>query len=71
MIVNNNVQSTVKPKPLVIDDYSVYENTKIAEISTEEFNGYQYEQTIYSKDEYIEKQKADVDYLSIMTGVIL
>ncbi len=71
MIVNNNVQSTVKPKPLVIDDYSVCENTKIAEISTEEFNGYQYEQTIYSKDEYIEKQKADVDYLSIMTGVIL
>lgn len=70
MIVNNKVQSTVKPKPLVIDDYSVYENSNISEISTEDFNGYEYRQVIYSKDEYMEKQRSDIDYIAIMSGVM-
>ena len=64
-------QSTVKPKPIEIDDYHVYINSNIIEINTDEFNGYEYEQTIYTKDEYMEKQKADTDYIAIMTGVML
>ena len=52
-----NVQSTVRPKETEMDAYSVYLNSDIKEISvTEEsgaYAGYAYNQTIYSKDEYI------------------
>lgn len=51
------VQSTVKPKEIEIDEYSVWINTDIYEISVEDKKGshieYEYNQIQYSKDEYI------------------
>lgn len=51
------VQSTVKPKEIEIDEYSVWINTDIHEISVEDKKGshieYEYNQIQYSKDEYI------------------
>ena len=54
-----NVRSTIKPEPMVIDDYSVYINENIREIEVSydpedtEHTEYEYDQTIYTKDEYI------------------
>ena len=51
------VQSTVKPKEIEIDEYSVWVNSDIHEITVEDKKGthieYEYNQIQYSKDEYI------------------
>lgn len=53
------VRSTQQPEPKVIDDFSVWvaENiTPVTEKGTEEqpgFEGYEYDLTQYTKDEYI------------------
>lgn len=53
------VRSTQQPEPKVIDDFSVWiaENiTPVSEQGTEEqtgFEGYEYDLTQYTKDEYI------------------
>ena len=54
-------KSTIKPESVVIDDYSVWENTSIEAVSenvgTEtEFNGFEYSMVQYDKNEYILKQ---------------
>lgn len=52
-----NVQSHIKPKEIEIDSYSVWVNQNILEITITDENGehteYEYNQTQYSKDEYI------------------
>ena len=52
-----NVQSTIKPNETEIDEYSVWVNSDIHELSVTDENGshteYEYNQTQYSKDEYI------------------
>lgn len=52
-----NVQSHIKPKEIEIDAYSVWVNQNILEITITDENGehteYEYNQTQYSKDEYI------------------
>ena len=52
-----NVQSHIKPKEIEIDSYSVWVNQHILEITITDENGehteYEYNQTQYSKDEYI------------------
>ncbi len=57
MINHGRVQSTVKPKEIEIDEYSVWENTNISEITVTDENGehteYEFSQTQYSKNEYI------------------
>lgn len=53
MIEHGTVKSTVKPEPLTIDDYSVWVTKDIEQVKTEEFEGYRYSLTQYSKDEYI------------------
>lgn len=53
MIEHGLVQSTEKPEPLTIDDYSVWVAKDIEQVKTEEFEGYRYSLTQYSKDEYI------------------
>lgn len=53
MIEHGTVESTVKPEPLTIDDYSVWVTKDIEQVKTEEFEGYRYSLTQYSKDEYI------------------
>lgn len=61
MVDYGKVRSTVKPESVVIDDYSVWENTNIEAVSenvgTEiEFNGFEYSMVQYDKNEYILKQ---------------
>ena len=61
MIDWGKVRSTVKPEPLVVDDYSVWVNTNITEVSenvgTEgEFVGFEYDQAQYDKNEFILEQ---------------
>ena len=52
-----NVRSTIKPKEIEIDEYSVWVNRDIREITVtdenEEHTEYEYNQIQYSKDEYI------------------
>ena len=54
----------------------VWVRTNIVAIEEEDFTGWEYDEVVYSKDEYIEmvaqeaeKSKADIDYIAIMTGV--
>lgn len=51
------VQSTIKPMETEFDEYSVWVNSDIHEITVTDENGshteYEYNQTQYSKDEYI------------------
>lgn len=76
------VRSTIKPESFTIDDYSVWINTNITRIEEnigeDKFIGFEYTQIRYTKDEYIEiinketqQNKADIDYLSMMTDVDL
>ena len=68
------VQSGVKPEEKVVDEYSVWVNTDIAEAS----DGWEYHMVQYSKDEYIrlmdeknQKARADLEYIAMMTEVEL
>lgn len=54
MINHGKVQSTVKPQAIEIDDNSVWINENVQEVKTEEFEGYEYDLTQYTKDEYIQ-----------------
>lgn len=51
------VQSTIKPMETEFDEYSVWVNSDIHEITVTDENGshteYEYNQAQYSKDEYI------------------
>jgi len=67
MIYYGRVQSTEKPEPLKIDEYSVWVHSNVDEID----DGYEYEMMQYTKNEYISKLQADVDYIAIMSGVEL
>ena len=57
MINHEKVQSTIKPNEIEIDEYSVWVNEDIIEITVTDENGehteYEFNQTQYSKDEYI------------------
>ncbi len=52
-----NHGSTVKPKEIEIDEYSVWKNKDISEMTVTDENGehteYEFSQTQYSKNEYI------------------
>lgn len=54
----NNVRSTVKPKEIEIDEYSVWVTHDIREVTVtedcEEHMEYEFNQIQYSKDEYIQ-----------------
>jgi len=60
------VQAATPPEPLVIDDYSVWKNSNVREITVsdpmtgDERTEYQYEVTQYTKDEFIMQQAADI-----------
>lgn len=59
MIDHGRVRSTVKPKPVEVDEFSVWENSDIKDIhepGTEDmpgFDGYEYGLKQYEKNEYI------------------
>jgi len=53
------VRSTIRPKTMVIDEFSVWIHKNITEVSENvggenEFVGYEYDMIQYDKDEYIE-----------------
>ena len=53
------VRSTISPKPMIIDEFSVWIHKNITEVSENvgeenEFIGYEYDMVHYDKDEYIE-----------------
>lgn len=45
------VQSTVKPEPIRIDDYSVWVSTEVEAFTEEDRQGFHYQLIQYSKDE--------------------
>lgn len=58
MIDYGKVRSTVAPKPMVIDEFSVWIHKNITEVSENvgeenEFIGFEYDMVQYDKDEYI------------------
>ena len=75
MINHGNVQRTVKPQPYEVTTENVWVAENIQEVKTDEFEGFSYDLTQYELKEYtlglIEKSKADIDYLAVMTGVEL
>ena len=58
MQIYENVRSTVKPPARKVDEYSVWISSNIREIMIEDEYGtrteYEFDQTRYDKDEYIE-----------------
>ena len=54
MIEYGKVQSTVKPKPMVFDEYSVWVHSNIEEVENETFIGYEFNMVRFDKDEYIQ-----------------
>ncbi len=68
------VKSTVRPEAKVVDEFSVWVNTEIAQTS----GGWEYHMVQYTKDEYIklmdeanQKAQADLEYIAMMTEVEL
>lgn len=61
MIDYGETRSTVKPEPIVIDDFSVWQHTNIEEVSENvgeenEFVGYKFNMIQFGKDEFILQQ---------------
>ncbi len=62
------VRSTVRPNPLVVDEFSAWVNTNINEASENvgeqnEFIGFEFNQVQYEKDEYIKMMSEQNLYL--------
>ena len=63
MVDYGKVRSTVKPEPIVIDDFSVWQHTNIQDVSENvgeenEFVGFEYNMIQFTKDEFILQQAA-------------
>lgn len=76
MVDYGKVRSTVKPEPIVIDDFSVWQHTDIQEISENvgeenEFVGYEFSMIQFTKDEFILKQAAQNAELGELMNTIL
>lgn len=78
MVDYGKVRSTVKPDPIVIDEFSVWVHTDIQSVSenvgTEnKFVGYEFNMKQFDKDEYIQAQataNAETNRIvNIMLGV--
>ena len=63
MVDYGKVRSTVKPEPIVIDEFSVWQHTNIQDASENvgeenEFVGFEYNMIQFTKDEFILQQAA-------------
>lgn len=68
MINYGKVRSTIKPEPIVIDEFSVWQHTNIQPVSENvgeenEFMGFEYEMIQYGKDEFILNQATEKEVL--------
>lgn len=52
MVNHGKVQSTVKPDSVVVDSQSVWISENIEAVKTEEFEGFSYDLTQYTLEEY-------------------
>lgn len=76
MVDYGKVKSTVKPEPIVIDEFSVWQNTNIQAISENvgeenEFVGFEYNMIQFTKDEFILQQAAQNTELGELVNTIL
>lgn len=76
MVDYGKVRSTVKPEPIVIDEFSVWQNTNIQAISENvgeenEFVGFEYNMIQFTKDEFILQQAAHNAELGELVNTIL
>ena len=76
MVDYGKVKSTVKPEPIVIDDFSVWQHTDIQEVSENvgeenEFVGFEYNMIQFTKDEFILQQAAQNTELGELVNTIL
>lgn len=76
MVDYGKVRSTVKPEPIVIDEFSVWQNTNIQAISENvgeenEFVGFEYNMIQFTKDEFILQQAAQNTELGELVNTIL
>lgn len=68
MVDYGRVRSTVKPEPIVIDEFSVWQHTNIQDVSENvgeenEFVGFEYNMIQFTKDEFILNQAAEKEAL--------
>lgn len=52
MINYGKTRCTVRPEPVVADEYSVWVHSNIVDIHEDDFDGYEFDMLQYSKDEY-------------------
>lgn len=76
MVDYGKVRSTVKPEPIVIDDFSVWQHTNIQDASENvgeenEFVGFEYNMIQFTKDEFILQQAAHNAELGELVNTIL
>ena len=76
MVDYGKVKSTVKPEPIVIDEFSVWQNTNIQAVSENvgeenEFVGFEYNMIQFTKDEFILQQAAQNTELGELVNTIL
>ena len=74
-MIQQKSESTVYPLPIQKDTNCVYVRSNVVEVEREDVTFYQYDETVYSYTEYLdmlaEQNRADIDYVAIMTGVDL
>ncbi len=76
MVDYGKVRSTVKPEPIVIDEFSVWQHTNIQAVSENvgeenEFVGFEYNMIQFTKDEFILQQAAHHAELGELVNTIL
>ena len=76
MVDYGRVRSTVKPEPIVIDEFSVWQHTNIQDASENvgeenEFVGFEYNMIQFTKDEFILQQAAHNAELGELVNTIL
>lgn len=76
MVDYGKVRSTVKPEPIVIDEFSVWQNTNIQAVSENvgeenEFIGFEFNMVQFTKDEFILQQAAHNAELGELVNTIL
>ena len=64
MVEYGKVRSTVKPEPIVIDEFSVWQHTNIQDVfdnvgEESEFVGFEYNMIQFTKDEFILSQATE------------
>lgn len=76
MVDYGRVRSIVKPEPIEIDEFSVWQHTDIQEISENvgeenEFVGFEYNMIQYGKDEFILQQAKNNEELNSLVNTML